>query len=113
MGRTRRNRYVGPVLLAAMLLGAPSLTSAQSPPADPGTSGAAATQAQPPAKSTFEVYGFAMFDGGIDFKRIHPDWFDTMRVTKLPSFEDEFGKDRNVFAGLRQSRFGVRSSTPT
>ena len=113
MGRTRRNRYVGPVLLAALLLGAPSLTSAQSPPADPGASGAAATQAQPATKTTFEVYGFAMFDGGIDFKRIHPDWFDTMRVTKLPSFENEFGEDRNVFAGVRQSRFGVRSSTPT
>ena len=36
-----------------------------------------------------------------------------MRVTKLPSFEDQFGEDHNTFAGVRQSRLGVRSSTPT
>jgi hypothetical protein len=36
-----------------------------------------------------------------------------MRVTKLPSVEDEFGRDHNTFAGVRQSRLGVRSSVPT
>ena len=36
-----------------------------------------------------------------------------MRVTKLPSFEEEFGHDNSTFAGVRQSRLGVRSSTPT
>ena len=45
--------------------------------------------------------------------QINPNWFDTMRVTKLPSFEDEFGEDGSTFAGVRQSRLGVRSSTPT
>jgi hypothetical protein len=54
-----------------------------------------------------------MLDIGHDFKQIHPDWFDTMRLTKLPSFEDEFGRDNRTFAGVRQSRLGVRSSTPT
>ena len=65
------------------------------------------------SKSTFEVYGFAMLDMGHDFKQIDPNWFDTMRVTKLPSVADEFGRDDNTFAGVRQSRLGVRSSTPT
>jgi hypothetical protein len=65
------------------------------------------------AKPSLEVYGFAMLDIGHDFKTIHPDWFDTMRVTKLPSFDGEFGKGNNTFAGVRQSRFGVRSATPT
>ena len=60
-----------------------------------------------------EIYGFVMLDVGHDFKQIHPDWFDTLRVTKLPSFEDEFGKDNRTFAGVRQSRLGVRTSTPT
>ena len=64
-------------------------------------------------ESTFEVYGFAMLDMGHDFKQIDPNWFDTMRVTKLPSVADEFGRDDNTFAGVRQSRLGVRSSTPT
>ncbi len=66
-----------------------------------------------PPKPSFEIYGFAMLDLGHDFKQINPNWSDTMRVTRLPSFENEFGRDRNTFAGVRQSRFGVRSSTPT
>jgi len=74
----------------------------------------AQTPAQPPdAKPTFEIYGFAMLDLGHDFKQIDPNWFDTMRVTKLPSVEKQFGEDHNTFAGVRQSRLGVRSSTPT
>ena len=36
-----------------------------------------------------------------------------MRVTRLPSFENEFGKDGSTFAGVRQTRFGARSSMPT
>ena len=43
-----------------------------------------------------EIYGFAMLDMGHDFKQINPDWFDTLRVTKLPSFKDEFGKDNST-----------------
>ena len=59
-----------------------------------------------------EIYGFAMLDMGHDFKQIHPDWYDTLRLTRLPSFKDEFGKDNSTFAGVRQSRLGVRTSTP-
>ena len=66
-----------------------------------------------PSKASFEVYGFAMLDIGHDFKQIHPDWFDTLRLTKLPKFANEFGEDNNTFAGVRQSRLGFRSSTPT
>jgi hypothetical protein len=36
-----------------------------------------------------------------------------MRVTKLPSFKNQFGEDNNTFAGVRQSRLGVKASTPT
>ena len=64
-------------------------------------------------KPSMEIYGFAMLDMGHDFKRIDPNWFDTMRVTKLPSFDKQFGEDFNSFAGVRQSRLGVRASTPT
>jgi hypothetical protein len=72
-----------------------------------------AAQAQPAAGTSFEIYGFAMLDIGHDFTTINPNWNDTMRVTRLPSFEGEFGEDHNTFAGVRQSRLGVRSSTPT
>src|SRR5262245_6379610 len=68
---------------------------------------------QAAAKPTFDIYGFAMLDMGHNFTQIHPDWYDTLRVTKLPKVEKEFGEDNSTFAGVRQSRFGVKSSTPT
>ena len=64
-------------------------------------------------KTTMEVYGFAMLDIGHNFDSIAPNWSDTMRVTRLPSFEGEYGKDHSTFAGVRQSRLGVKTSTTT
>jgi DcaP outer membrane protein len=103
-----------------LLLGGLSAAGAQQPAGDgkdkdgsSGTAGDAGAQSQPDPKSSFEIYGFAMLDIGHDFEQINPNWSDTMRVTRLPSFEDEFGRDHNTFAGVRQSRLGVRSSTPT
>lgn len=63
--------------------------------------------------STFEIFGHVMLDSGFDVKQIDPNWFDVARPTKLPSFPDEFAPDGKVFFGVRQSRFGVKSSTPT
>ena len=64
-------------------------------------------------KSSLDVYGFVMLDSGYEFKQQNPNWFDVVRPTQLPSFKNEFAPDGNVFAGVRQSRFGVKSSTPT
>jgi outer membrane murein-binding lipoprotein Lpp len=64
-------------------------------------------------KSSLDLYGFVMLDSGYEFKQQNPNWFDVMRPTQLPSFKNEFAPDGNVFAGVRQSRFGVKSSTPT
>lgn len=64
-------------------------------------------------ENTFQVYGFAMLDAGYQFKQNHPDWFDTVRPTKLPSFGDEFAPSGKVYFGVRQSRLGVKSTTPT
>ena len=72
--------------------------------------------AKPPAtepKPSMTVYGFAMIDFGYNFTQIDPDWYDTMKVTKLPSYEEQFGKDNSFFAGVRQTRFGVKAATPT
>jgi len=63
--------------------------------------------------STMEIYGFAMLDTGYQTKQNDPDWYDVLRPTKLPSFEDQYGVDGHWFAGVRQSRFGVKTSTPT
>ena len=62
---------------------------------------------------SLEIYGFAMLDIGHDFKSINPNWYDTLRLTRLPSFAGQFGEDHNTFAGVRQSRLGVRANVPT
>jgi hypothetical protein len=100
-------------LLAAGVLLAGGLSTARADDTPAGTTTSGEAQPQPSTGTSFEIYGFAMLDIGHDFKQIDPNWSDTMRVTKLPSFEDEFGRDHRTFAGVRQSRLGVRSSTPT
>src|SRR5262245_10175888 len=97
--KKRGGRYLLPWMLLAVLLVAATDAWAQAAPAD--------------AKPSMEIYGFAMLDMGHDFTAINPNWSDTMRVSKLPSFDDQYGKDNNTFAGVRQSRLGVRTSTPT
>jgi len=64
-------------------------------------------------ESTFTIYGFAMLDAGYQFKQNDPNWFDVIRPTKLPAFEDQFAPDGKTYYGVRQSRLGVKSSTPT
>jgi hypothetical protein len=94
------------VLMACLFLGRSATVQAQTPPPQ------ANVNAESP-KPSLEIYGFAMLDIGHDFRQIHPDWYDTLRLTRLPAFENEFGEDHRSFAGVRQSRLGVRSSTPT
>jgi hypothetical protein len=101
------------LLMISLTLGAASTALAQNTGAASGGDATSTAQPAPDAKPTFEIYGFAMLDIGHDFTQINPNWSDTMRVTRLPSFENEFGRDNNTFAGVRQSRLGVRSSTPT
>jgi hypothetical protein len=60
-----------------------------------------------------DVYGFAMLDMGYETGRTDPDWFDVLRPTKLPSFDGEFGEDGQTYAGVRQSRLGVKGFIPT
>ncbi|MBO9571655.1 MAG: hypothetical protein J7497_05530, partial [Chitinophagaceae bacterium] len=64
-------------------------------------------------KNSFDIYGYIHVDGGYNFNSIDPDWFDVMRPTKLPKYKNEFGTEGNYFIGVRQTRFGVRSSTKT
>jgi nucleoside-specific outer membrane channel protein Tsx len=101
----------------SLLTGALWLAGVVTARAQDGTPTAAppapAAQAQSASKPSAEIYGFAMLDIGHDFKQINPNWFDTMRVTRLPSVENEFGRDHNTFAGVRQSRLGFRTSVPT
>jgi hypothetical protein len=71
-------------------------------------------QAQTPAaKPRLDIYGHAMLDMGYQFGQNQGDWFDVVRPTKLPSYENEFGQDGRFFAGVRQSRLGFRGYIPT
>jgi hypothetical protein len=110
------------LLIACLSLGAPSTALAQNEPGGTGVAAGGGAQEPPPKiavqaqskpRPSLEIYGFAMLDIGQNFTTIDPNWFDTMRVTRLPSFEDQFGRDGSTFAGVRQTRFGVRSTTPT
>ena len=73
-----------------------------------GIAGTAAAQ-----DTSFDLYGFIMMDAGYDTKQVDPLWFDVLRTTKLPSFKNEFGPDGNTYFSVRQTRFGVKSLTPT
>ncbi len=77
--------------------------------------GAPAVRAQgdAEAKTAVDLYGFAMLDMGYDANQVDPNWFDVERPTKLPYYENQFGKDGNFYAGVRQSRFGVKAFIPT
>jgi len=77
-----------------------------------GLGTAPAVRAQDGA-SRFDIYGFAMMDMGYQTKQNDPLWFDVLRPTKLPSADKQFGEDGRWFMGVRQSRFGVKSFTPT
>ena len=80
---------------------------AETPSPEPGK------QQDGKGESTFTIYGFAMLDAGYQFKQNHPDWFDVIRPTKLSSFPNEFAPNGKTYYGVRQSRLGVKSTTPT
>lgn len=77
-------------------------------PSEPGQQSAPATK-----KNSIDLYGFVMLDSGYEFGQTDPNWFDVMRPTKLPAFKNEFGPNGNVYFSVRQTRFGVKTTTPT
>jgi len=91
--------------------------SAATIPASATATGATGTPApaesRPAEKTTIDLYGFVMMDSGYEFGQTDPNWFDVVRPTKLASFKNEFAPDGNVYFSVRQTRFGVKSSTPT
>ena len=106
--------------LAAILAAAPPLSAQEpTPESDAKDSPKEAIdpsqqpQATEPRKAGMDIYGFAMLDMGYDFKQVNPDWFDVLRPTKLPAFPNEFGDNGNFYAGVRQSRLGVKAWLPT
>jgi hypothetical protein len=93
----------------------PSAATEPTPNAAPGPPSSAPTQTEPQKEEgmELEVYGFAMTDTGYDFGQNDPKWFDTVRPTKLPAFENEFGPSGKTYFSVRQSRLGVKGNMPT
>ena len=60
-------------------------------------------------KKVMDIYGFIMMDAGYNFNQIHPDWFDVIRTTKLPEFENQYGSDGNFYFSVRQTRLGFKN----
>jgi hypothetical protein len=98
---------------AVTSIGAHPTTDASGFPAGVPAAGMQADQKKLAPESTLDIYGFAMTDAGYNFGTIDPNWFDVVRPTKLPAFAGEFGPNGQTFWSVRQTRFGVKSSTPT
>lgn len=62
---------------------------------------------------TIQLYGFVQMDSGYRFGQIDPAWFDVIRPTKMAAYKNQFGPDGSVYFSVRQTRFGVKTSTPT
>ncbi len=83
------------------------------PTPTPAAAAAQATTAPAEAKPRLDIYGFAMLDMGYQSGQNDPNWFDVVRPTKLPAYENQYGEDGHYFAGVRQSRLGVKGFIPT
>ena len=110
----------GVALALVLLLAAPPVLAADDPPeltaetamikeTDDGVDGEEAEQPKPKT----EIYGHVMTDVGYRTGQIDPDWFDVMRPTKLPAYENEYGADGSAYFSVRQTRFGIKSWFPT
>ncbi len=112
----QRQSPIGYLLAAVALVAAVSAAraeeAAQTVPA-PSPSPAAVTAPKEAAKPRLDIYGFAMLDMGYQTGQNDPNWYDVLRPTKLPAYENEYGTDGHYFAGVRQSRLGVKGFIPT
>jgi hypothetical protein len=64
-------------------------------------------------KGSLEIYGFGQADAISDFKQNDPNWYDVVRPSKLPAFENQFGENGRFYLSARQSRLGAKGELPT
>lgn len=57
-----------------------------------------------------ELYGFLQLDAIQDFKRVNPDWDATLRPSRIPTEEGQFGGNGQSIFSVRQSRLGVKAT---
>ena len=98
-----RKNWLAPALIAAGLIGHVPLSAL----ADDEQSGINI------ADLNVNVYGFVQADFIYDFKRVDPDWNDTLRVTTIPTRGEPYGGDGEFVTSVRQSRMGINGSYQT
>jgi len=90
---------------------APAVPTAEVFGSEPAPTTATASKAakETPGLSA-NVYGFAMADAIYDFKRVDPDWEDTLRVTTIPTQSGAYGNNGDFVFSVRQSRLGIKGN---
>ena len=63
-------------------------------------------------KPVITVYGFGQADYIQDFNRVDPNWEATLRPSRIPTTEGQFGADGTAIISARQSRLGVDGEIP-
>ena len=57
-----------------------------------------------------ELYGFVQLDAIQDFKRVNGDWDATLRPSRIPTEEGQFGGNGQSIFSVRQSRLGAKAT---
>jgi hypothetical protein len=65
---------------------------------------------RPPKDHNLELYGFVQLDAIQDFKRVNPNWDATLRPSRIPTEEGQFGGDGQSIFSVRQSRLGAKAT---
>ena len=68
--------------------------SSRRPPSCAAPAASRQDAAAKPEGPRLEIYGFAQTDIGYDFNQVDPDWFDVLRVTKLPKYDERVRRGR-------------------
>lgn len=63
-----------------------------------------------PSDHHLELYGFAQVDAIQDFRRVDPDWDATLRPSKIPTTDGQFGSNGQTVFSVRQSRLGAKAN---
>ena len=64
---------------------------------------------RPPKDHNLELYGFVQLDAIQDFNRVNPNWDATLRPSRIPTEEGQFGGDGQSIFSVRQSRLAGSS----
>ncbi len=64
----------------------------------------------PKGDHNLELYGFLQLDAIQDFDRVNPAWDATLRPSRIPTVEGQFGSDGQSIFSVRQSRLGAKAT---